>query len=81
MANVRTYQKTSFNLSIFTNRIWVSYVNTEYRRGLYHSPAHAGGMVGGGVGVGGIVGTGVGFSTVGNREGSGILINICVINM
>ena len=27
------------------------------------SPAHAGGMVGGGVGVGGSVGTGVGFTT------------------
>lgn len=43
-------------------------------------PAHAGGMVGGGVGVGGSVGTGVGFTTTTNTNKLKIPINTVVIN-
>lgn len=43
-------------------------------------PAHAGGMVGGGVGVGGSVGTGVGFTTMTNTNKLKIPINTVVIN-
>lgn len=46
-----------------------------------HSPAHAGGMVGGGVGVGGSVGTGVGFTTTRNNKPLEVVINVLVMNV